>query len=276
MAAATNVPTAPPVLRRPERLARRAGFVRDLMSVSTRSLRQVRREPETLMPPLIIPVFFFAIFVGSLENLAGHGGIPHFRAFQLPVSIVFAVTGTTRATSLVNDITNGYFDRLLVAPTNRLALLLGLMISDLLVVVMLSIPVLILGFIFGVHFVTGPLGVLVFVALAVLWGLAFAGIPYAIALRTGNPTVVAQSSMLFFPFVFITTTLMPQDRLSGWMAGASRANPVTYLLAALRSLITDGWRPGVLLEGLAVVGAVGVVTFSLALLALRSRVSRTS
>jgi ABC-2 type transport system permease protein len=255
-------------------VARQAGFTRDLLSVATRSLRQVRREPETLVPPLIIPVFFFAVFVGALQAVASHDGISHFRAFQLPVAIVFAVTGTTRATALVNDITNGYFDRLLISPTNRFALLLGLMICDLIVVVLLSIPVLALGFLFGVRFATGLPGVLAFIAIAALWGLAFAGIPYAIALRTGNSTVVAQSSLLFFPFVFLTTTLVPQARLTGWLAAVAHVNPVTYLLAALRSLITDGWSARALAEGLGIVAVVAVVTFSLALIALRGRVSR--
>ena len=36
----------------------------------------------------------------------------------------------------------------------------------------------------------GPLGVLVFMLLAALWSLAFAGFGYAIALKTGNPAAV--------------------------------------------------------------------------------------
>ncbi|QWF82467.1 ABC transporter permease [Amycolatopsis sp. CA-230715] len=258
-----------------ELVGRPAGFLRDLVSVSGRSLRQLVREPETLIPPMLISVFFFTVFVGALEKIGNLGGTADFRAFQFPVAIVIASTGTTRATSLVQDINNGYFDRLLIAPTNRLSLLLGLMVADLVTVVVLCIPTVVLGFVFGVGFASGVLGVLVFIAIAALWGLAFAAIPYAIALRTGNATVVAQSSLLFFPFVFLTTTLMPLDRLSGWLAAVAHVNPVTYLLAALRSLLTDGWNGPTLLLGVGVVLAVAVVTFSIALLALRGRVSRS-
>lgn len=255
-------------------IAQPAGFRRDLVSVSTRSVRQLLREPETLVPPLIIPVFFFVVFTGALDQVSNLGGIPDFRAFQFPVAIVIASTGTTRAASLVNDMNNGYFDRLLVAPTNRLALLLGLMVADLVTVVALCLPVLAVGFAFGMEFASGVLGVLVFITLAALWGLAFAGIPYAIALRTANSTVVAQSSLLFFPFVFLTTTLMPLDRLSGWLAAVAQVNPVTYLLAGLRSLITDGWNGQALIVALLVVAVLGAVTFTFALLALRGRLVR--
>ena len=53
-----------------------------------------------------------------------------FKAFQLPVAIIFAVTGLSRASALVTDIQNGYFDRLLMTPIRRLSLLLGLMMAD--------------------------------------------------------------------------------------------------------------------------------------------------
>ncbi len=38
--------------------ARPAGFWRDLVSVAGRALRAVPREPEALVPALIVPIFF--------------------------------------------------------------------------------------------------------------------------------------------------------------------------------------------------------------------------
>ena len=70
-----------------------------------------------------------------------------FKAFQLPVAIIFGVTGVSRAGALVTDIQDGYFDRLLLTPIRRLALLLGLMVADVVLVIALTIPVLVLGFV---------------------------------------------------------------------------------------------------------------------------------
>lgn len=254
--------------------ASKAGFFRDLVSVAIRALRQVPREPEAIVPALIIPVFFFVVNVGALGDIAGQAGVGDFEAFQLPVAIIFAVTGISRASALVTDITGGYFDRLLLTPVNRLALLLGLMVADFALVVALCIPVLILGFIVGVGFSTGAIGLLLFLLLAGLWGLAFTGFPYAIALKTGNPAAVNSSFILFFPFAFLTTTFLPQEALTGWLSTISDFNPVTYLLAALRSLLTGGWQVTPLLKGLAATAAVGAISFTLAMTALRGRVSR--
>lgn len=254
---------------------RKSSFVADLWSVAIRALRALPREPEVIIPSLIIPIFFFTVNIGALQDFAERG-IPglDFRAFQLPTAIVFAVTGVSRAHALVTDIQSGYFDRLLMTPMRRLSLLLGLMIADLALVVALTLPVLLLGFAVGVTFETGVLGMLVFMALTGFWGLVFTGFPYAIALKTGSPGAVASSFLLFFPFAFLTTSTLPQEALTGWLSAIATYNPMTYLLAALRSLLYGGWQPQVLLEGVAAILAVGLVSMSMALAALRGRVAR--
>lgn len=254
--------------------ARPAGFLRDLLSVAGRALRQIPRDPESVGPALVIPVFFFFVNIGSLQKVTesyGNGTLD-YKAFYLPMAIVFAVTGISRASALVTDIQDGYFDRLCVTPVRRLALLLGLMVADFVLVVGLTIPVLILGFAVGVRFATGPAGVMAFILMGALWGLAFTGFPYAIALKTGNPAAVNSSFVLFFPFAFLTTAFVPKPALSGWLSTVATINPVTYLLAAMRAVVLDGWVARPVLEGLAAIAGVGLVSMSLALAALRGRV----
>lgn len=251
-----------------------AGFFRDLWTVAARALRAIPKEPESIIPALIIPLFFFVVNVGALSDISKFAGVNDFIAFQLPVAIVFAVTGISRASALVTDIKSGYFDRLLVSPVKRTALLLGLMIADLALVIALSIPVIVLGAILGVEFVTGLPGILAFLALAGLWGLAFTGFPYAIALKTGNPAAVNSSFLLFFPFAFLTTSFLPLEALTGWLATVATYNPVTYLLEGLRTLIYGGWDWQVLATTMLAIGIVLAISFTMAFLALRCRVSR--
>jgi ABC-2 type transport system permease protein len=256
--------------------ARRAGFLPDMLAVAGRGLRSIPRGPEEVLPAIIIPVFFFFINIGSFQPLAEQNAPPgfDFKAFQLPTAIVFAVTGVSRATVLVSDIQSGYFDRLLMTPIRRLALLLGLMVADFVLVIALTLPVIALGLIMGVDFATGPAGIVVFVLLAALWGIAFTGFPYAIALRTGSAAAVASSFLLFFPFVFLTTAFLPQENLSGWLSTIADYNPMTYILKGLRSLAQTGWEGSALLQLAAAIVGVGIVSIALALLALRRRVDR--
>lgn len=254
--------------------AKPAGFMQDLLTVAGRALRAIPREPETVIPAIIIPLFFFIVNVGSLSNVSSFTGIDNYKAFQIPVAIVFAVTGISRASALVTDIKSGYFDRLLMTPISRVALLLGLMVADLALVIVLSIPVLILGMIVGVDFVTGYIGMLVFLIMSGLWGLAFTGFPYAIALKTGNPAAVNSSFLLFFPFSFLTTSFLPKEALSGWLATASTYNPVTYLLDGLRAVISTGWDWSAISKAFAAIFIILSLSFFFAFTALRGRVSR--
>lgn len=268
--------TAPTEIRRSDVRARKAGFWSDLVAVAGRAVRSIPREPESVIPALVVPLFFFVVNIGSLQNITEAMGGPDFsfKAFQLPVAIIFAVTGVSRASTLVTDIQDGYFDRLVITPVSRKALLLGLMVADFVLVVALSVPVVLLGYVVGVRFESGILGVLAFVLLAGAWGVVFTGFPYAIALKTGNPAAVNASFILFFPFAFLTTAFVPQPALTGWLSTIADYNPVTYLLAGLRSLIFVGWDGKELLKAVGAVALVGLLSQSLALAALRGRVAR--
>ncbi len=256
-------------------LARRASAFHDFATIARRSIRGIFREPEFFIPAFIVPVFFFAVNVGALQDFAQQSGaVVDFKAFQLPVAIIFAVTGISRASALVTDIQSGYFDRLLLTPIRRPMLLLGLMAADIVSIIMLTIPVLILGLVLGVSFQTGLLGMIVFIMYGAFWGLAFAGFPYAIALKTGNPAAVNSSFILFFPFAFLTTSFLPKEALTGWLSTVATYNPVTYVLEGLRSLISEGWEWDVMARGMAFTLGLMAFSFGLASLAMRGRVRR--
>ncbi len=257
--------------------ARPSGFFSDMTAVAGRALRAIPREPEAVLPALFIPTFFFIIYIGALQDLTEAGNPDFdFKAFQLPVAIIFAVTGISRAAAVVTDINSGYFDRLLLTPAKRLPLLLGLMVADFILVCTLCIPVIIMGYIAGVRFETGILGILGFVLLGGLWGLAFTGFPYAIALKTGNAAAVNSSFLLFFPFSFLTTSIVPEEAMTGWLQTIATYNPITYVLGALRALVSDGWDWTAIGKGLGAIGTVGFVAIGLALRALNGRVGHAA
>ena len=272
----TSVDTAIPAPVKPSAIgARPAGFAHDVASIAGRALRAVPRDIESVVPPIFIALFFFVVNIGTLQDLT-ETNIPDFdfEAFMMPTAILLGVTGVSRAYALVLDVQDGYFDRLLLTPVRRLAILLGHLCADVAVASALTIPILILGYILGVRFESGPLGVIAFILLSGLWSLAFAGFGYAIALKTGNPAAVNSSFLLFFPFLFLTSSYVPRDQLTGWLDTVATINPVTYLLEGLRSLVTRGWQWDELGQALVAVAAVGAVSMWLCFAALRGRIKR--
>lgn len=252
-------------------VVRPAGFLRDLQTVAGRALRQIPREPLAVIPAILVPAFFYTVNLGALENVARAAGHFDYKAYLLPMAIAFAVTGMSRAQTLVTDVADGYFDRLCLTPVRRSALLLGLMAADVVVILALCVPVLAIGYGIGVRFATGPAGVLVFLVLSALWGVAFTGFPYAVALRTASPAAVSATYVVFFPLFFLSDAIIPKQALTGWFSTIATYNPVTYVLGALRSLITGGWQLRTLAEGVAALAGLLACGMALAFWALRRR-----
>ncbi len=272
MTATTSTTIRPNVLQSSDVRPRQAGFIRDTTAIAGRALRSIPKDMTAVVPPVFIALFFFVVNIGTLQRLTEHNVAGfNFKAFMMATAILLGVTGVSRAPALVLDVENGYFDRLLLTPVRRLAILLGHMVADVAVACALTVPIVILGFVLGVRFPAGPLGVVAYVFLAALWSLAFAGFGYAIALKTGNPAAVNSAFLLFFPFLFLTSSYVPRSQLTGWLNTVAAWNPVTYLLAGLRSLTMQGWRWDQLGQALAAIGVVALLSMSLCFAALRGR-----
>ena len=94
----------------------------------------------------------------SLDTVASHGGLTDWAGFQLPVAVVFATMSGSAGLNLATDIERGYFDKLLLTPVSRVAILVGAMAGDLLRIVAQAALVMGLAMASGVDVATGALG----------------------------------------------------------------------------------------------------------------------
>lgn len=247
--------------------------MRVLWLLTKRAVREAVRTPEATVPLLFIPVFFLLVNLGQLGDQ--FDGAPflngqNYAAFQLPVSMVFAVIGIGSGLAMVSEIENGYFDKFLVAPIPRLAILLGRLGADFLRNLVTASVVLVIGFAVGVRVEAGILGAVVLVVLCAFFGMAYGGSAILIALRTGNTQAVNLASLVFFPLLFLSPNVVPREDMQTWLETAARFNPVTYVLEGTRSLVIDGWEPDRLIACVLVTFATAFVLLGLSVRAMRS------
>lgn len=245
--------------------------IRSMILLGAREVRAAWRTPAYLIPNLIVPVFFYFVMTGSLEEFANGFGIDNWAGFQLPVSIVFAVQGGSAGMNMVTDIESGYFDKLLVTPASRVAILLGAMFADFVRVMLQASLVILVAEATGLEFATGATGAILLILISSLWGLGYSAIGFAIALKTGNPQATQSMWFLFMPFLFLTTIFAPKEALSGWLEVVATINPMTYVLQSTRSLSMEGWNVSDIGIGLLAVGGLSSITLTLAFYALKSR-----
>jgi ABC-2 type transport system permease protein len=112
---------------------------------------------------------------------------------------------------------------------------------------------------FGITIASGVAGFVLIVALSSLWGIVYAGFMQLIALKTRSAAATNSGGLIFFPLLFLTPNFVPRELLTEPMEVAATANPVTYLMEALRSLILDDLDWEKILPGFGVVAALGVV-----------------
>ena len=246
--------------------------LRSTVFLGLREVRTVIRTPAMFIPNLMVPIFFFYVMVGSLEAFANRFGIANWEAFQLPVAIMFAVTSGSAGLNMVVDIETGYFDKLLLTPAKRLSILLGAMGADFVRIVAQGLLVGAVAMATGTEFATGVVGAVVMVLIASVAGIAYSGIGFAAALKTGNAQTTQSIWVLWIPLMFLSTTFAPLEALTGWLQVAAKLNPMTYILEGLRELSAHGWDLGNIGQALITVAALGTVTITLALRALLGRI----
>ena len=218
------------------RPASSATSVRSPAGPSARS----RGSRPSVIPAVFVPAFFYAVNLGALENLARHG--LDYKAFLIPMAIAFAVTGMSQSAGAGDRHPGRLLRPAVHDPDPALALLLGLMVGR-------------------CRGDRGPVpagaghrlrrrgaichrtpGVLVFVGFSALWGLAFTGFPYAVALKTGSPAAVNACFVVFFPLFFLTDAVVPKQHSPDGSRPSPPTTPSPICSGRFDRLITSGWQ----------------------------------
>jgi ABC-type multidrug transport system permease subunit len=245
-----------------------AAEFRTVWALMRRALNELVRVPGAAIPGVLAPTIFMlgltSVF-GKLTLLPGFT-TDDFMSFLIAVSLLQGAgfTGAATGVNLARDIELGWFDRLIVAPPARSALLAGLVLSASMRALIPMTFLLIVGFAFGVHF-PGLDGLLLAVLLAAGFAAAAAswGITLALRFKTQSAAPLMQAGI--FMAVLFTSAYAPLELLTGWLHTVATYNPVRFIIEAARQGFvgevtwSTTWKGLVSLAGLTVV----VVAFAL-------------
>lgn len=190
----------------------------------------------TVLQPLIWLVLYSSVAGRTMQNI----GIGNYTAFILPGVIVLVTLATCCSGGFFNFLmkSNGSFYRILIAPVNRSAIVLGQMLEAILVSFIEVAILCAVGLFFSVTVASGIAGVLLMILLIFLSAFFMSGLTYTLSLFMPNE-VIYETTMnaIVLPLFFLSPALFPLESLSGGLATAVRLNPFTYMISALRSLM---------------------------------------
>jgi ABC-2 type transport system permease protein len=254
-------------------------MIRPVAALAHRALRNIARRPQFAAPLVVFPSLFLAVNVGGLsrtEDLPGFPRVDGFLDFQLAGALTQSLLlgGVSAGIAVALEIEGGFFDRLVVSPIPRAAIVLGRLAAAAVVALAQIAYFLAVGLIFGAEIRGGVLGVALIVLIGVIAGVGFSAIGVVIALRARNASTVQGIFPLVFVVLFVSSAFFPQDLLQSPADVVAQYNPLSYVANGLRDPIVSSVSASAVLEGLAAALGIAIVTTSLAVLSLRTRLGR--
>jgi ABC-2 type transport system permease protein len=250
-----------------------------IVAMTRRSLLGRLRQPATMAPPIVFPIFFAALSASSFSATTSIPGFPEvdsFLHFGVASAIVQGILfgATTGASDLATDIQLGFFERLLVSPVSRISIIVGRLAASVLVAMAQALLFVLVFWPFNAPVKGGVIGVVGVVVSAGLIALAVAGLLSAFAIRSGSAEAVQGAFPLVFILLFLSSAFFPRQRFTGWYQRVADLNPISHIVEGMRSfVIDDGIHAGAFVRAWGIPALLSVASIGLCLHALRRRLA---
>jgi ABC-2 type transport system permease protein len=255
-------------------------MISQIREMARRSILQTLRQPAMIIPPVVFPLLLVSINAAGLDAATKIPGFPADSYWDFAIAVPF-IQGSLFAainagSSLARDVETGFIKRLAMTPMKRTALLAGQLIGSMVVAFVSACVYLLAGFVAGMEFKSGALGVPTIILLGVLIALGFAALGAYIGLRSGSGEAVQGFFPLLFVLLFLSSVNLPRNLIEqDWFRTIATYNPVSYLVEGVRSLIITGWDGEALALGFGLAVVIAAATITLSAGALRTRLIRT-
>jgi ABC-2 type transport system permease protein len=234
----------------------------DTVTVFSRELRPVLRNPITMIFSMVQPLFFLALFAPLLPDFPGGGGHSALQWFVPGIVVMSCLFGTsTTGSNLLFEIQTGSHERMLVTPLRRPALIVGRALKE--IVPMFAQTALIIAvcipFGFDLHLPGAVLGLLLLAVFCVGLG----ALSYTLALAAKNQEWIfwTVQQTLLFPLLLLAGMLLPVEGGPDWLKVLSHLDPLTYVVNAERALFNGEYASTAVVGGIA--SAVVMATLGL-------------
>ncbi len=251
-------------------------LLRDTWLIFVRNAVATLREPVWAFVSLFQPICFLVFFAPLLQGLEGAPGFPPGSAldvFTPGLLVLLALYGTAFVGfGLFPEVRDGMIERLRVTPVSRLALLLGRVLRDVLVLLVQTLLLVAVTWPFGLR--VDPAGFALVLGLLALLGLVMASCSYALALALGSEDALAPTlNTLAIPMTLLSGIYLPLALAPGWLQTVADANPLAYAVDAARALMAGHLASDAAIFGFAVLAPLAVLALWWAARSFRRAVS---
>lgn len=242
-----------------------ARLLRDTRLMLAYEVGTTLRNPTWVVFGVLQPLLWLVLFGPLLDRLGGLPGAPAGDAvagFAPGILVMLALfSALFVGFGLVADLRAGVLERYAVTPITRLALVLGRVLRD--VIMLLIQALLLLGVAALMGLRSSPAGTALTFALLALIGAGASASSYALALAVRDENALSSTlSFLSQPLVLLSGIVLPLTLAPGWLATLAKANPFYWAVEAARDLITGKLATPTVLLGFGVTAALAVLALA--------------
>lgn len=218
-------------------------LVRDTMTVFRRSMRISIRNPAWVVIGLSQPVLYVVLFGPLLKPLAAQLGTGNaYQLFVPGILVQLAMFGALFVGfGLIAEYRAGVIESQRVTPAPRLALLLGRVLRDVVVLVVQAIVLVLVAIPLGLR--APVFGVVLTIVIVALLGFTFASVSYGLALTLKSEDAFAPLLNAFvIPALLLSGILLPMTLAPTWLQWISDVNPLKHVVDGVREFFNgDYW-----------------------------------
>jgi ABC-2 type transport system permease protein len=220
------------------------GFVRKTLVITELEVRKLRHDFTDLITRAVQPVLWLLLFgeVFSRVRAIPTGNLPYLDFMTpgiLAQSVLFVAIFYGIAVIWERDL--GIINKFLVSPTPRAALVLGKALSAAVRSLSQALIIYVLAWLLGVRINLHPLALVGVLAAVILGAALFSTFSLIVAcLVKTRERFMGIGQILTMPLFFASNAIYPISIMPGWLRVISRANPLTYEVDALRTLMISG------------------------------------
>lgn len=248
---------------------RRPNALAASITLAWRALLKIKHVPMQLFDVTVFPIMmtfmFTFLFGGALA-----GSVGEYVQFLIPGILVMTVVMITMYTAIAinTDVAKGIFDRFRSLAFWRPAVLVGALLGDTVRYSVAATVVITLGIILGFRPSAGIPGVLLAVALLLVFAFSLSWIWTTLGMVMKTPeAVMGVSGIASFPLTFASNIFVDPTTMPPWLQTVVNINPVTHVVSTVRGLMfgtaTMADVTGVLMASAALVLVFGSLTMYL-------------
>ncbi|MCF8586969.1 ABC transporter permease [Gordonia liuliyuniae] len=227
---------------RPREVSVRAWF--DASRVLTwRQLLVYVRDVPTVLQSFIVPAISMVLVKVVLGDAVGSATGQDSLYGTVPLMILIGAMGgsVVSAVRLNKERSTGLLARLYVLPINRAADLTSRVVAEIIRILVLTLELLLVGYVMGFRFEQGLLGALGLLAIPLVFGGAYAVFVLAIAVNSppGAP-LVQYLGLLTNLLMFFNSGFSPIDAYPGWLQPIVANQPMTPAIELMRGFAVGG------------------------------------